>query len=633
MTITADLKAEGNKQYIWVTFDYDPQLVFEIKQIPGFTFKGADKGGPAWRAKLDFEACKSMRQMWGDNVRFTKALTDWGRTVGRRQDNLRALHTTENVELPNLEKRLPELHDSLRPYQRVGAAFVAADGSNPLVGDEPRTGKTRSVIAGLFEAGIPDNGPVLVVAPLTALETVWLRELNSLQDLPVFVPWGDRDSRMNVLEDLLLMDEVGESYWLVVNPAMIQYRRKGYAEDESEILEPTYPQIMEINWGAVVADEVHKAAMGNPTSLTAKAFYDLKAQKRVALTGTPMGGMPIKLYGILHWLHPQTFSSKWNFARSWLTVESVETRKGTFKKIGKVQESRQDAFDRMMQAYMIRRTRIEVSPDIKEPDVEHVYIEMTAGQAKQYKQMALEAEVKIEDMFGNRAADAGSESIMAQGVLAEYTRLKQFSNAKSTLGDMMPNGRRKVIPTDDSNKLHAVLEYLEERGITKDDYEDAEGDKVAIFSQFSETINWLIDYLNDHLNTEKSKKAGEIRADKLTGDTPGVKRKDIIARFQSPLGSRVLGMTTTAGGVAIDLSRANTVIFMDETWNPDDQRQAMDRVISLQNIMAKTVLFIHSRGTVEEYIRGINVGKSEVNLAVLDAWRASYRKAAGLDAA
>lgn len=626
-TLKADLTEDG--KYIWVTFSYDPQLVFEIKSIPGFTFRGADKGGPAWRAKLDFETCREMRRYWGDDIEFSKSLTNWGRNVGNRQHNLRELHSTEDVELPNLEKRLPELAASLRPYQRVGAAFVAAEGSHPLIADQPRTGKTRTVIAGLFEAGIPDSGPVLVVAPLTALETVWLKELNELQDLPVFVPWGGRADRMNILEDLLVMQEVGEPYWLVVNPAMIQYRRKGYDEHEQEILEPTFPQIMEIEWAAVVADEVHKAAMGNTASLTAKAFYDLKAKKRVPMSGTPLGGMPIKLYGILHWTHPETFTSKWNFANRWLTVDNVETRKGTFKKIGKVRPEKQEAFDHMMMAYMLRRTRKEVAPDVKEPKPEHVYIEMTAKQAKQYKQMELEAEVKIEDEYGVNA-DV-SDGIVAQGVLAEYTRLKQFANSFSTLGEMQPNGRRKVIPViEESNKFRALLEYLEEMGITAEDYEDEEGEKAVIFSQFSETIDAFIEALNEKLQTAASKKAGEIRADKLTGATPGVKRKDVIGRFQSPIGTRVLGMTTTAGGVAIDLSRADTVFFIDETWNPDDQQQAMDRVISLQNIREKSVVFIHSKNSIEDYIRSINVGKDEVNVTVLDAWRAKYREAAGL---
>lgn len=629
MHIQADLTEDG--KYIWVTFAYDQQTVFEIKSIPGFSFKGADKGGPAWRAKLDMETCREMRRYWGEDVSFTKRLTDWGRQVGNRQHNLRELHTTEDVELPNLEKRLPELHASLRPYQRVGAAFVAAEGSHPLIADQPRTGKTRTVIAGLFEDGIPDRGPVLVVAPLTALETVWLKELNEVQDLPVFVPWGGRQARLDALEDLIVMEEEGLPYWLVVNPAMIQYRRQGYDENEQEILEPTFPQIMEINWEAVVADEVHKAAMGNTASLTAKAFYDLKCKKRVPMSGTPMGGKPIKLYGILHWTHPEIFTSKWKFADQWLYVEQVQTRKGTFKKIGKVRPNKQDAFDHMMQAYMIRRTRKEVAPDVKEADIEHVYLEMTLGQAVQYKQMALEAEVRIEDQFGGGDV---SDSIMAQGVLAEYTRLKQFSNAKSTLGDMQVNGRRKVIPTDDSNKLRAVLDYLEERGITKDDYEDEEGSKVVIGSQFSETVDWLAAYLNEHLSTPASKKAGEVRADKLTGAVPGIKRKDIIGRFQSPLGSRVLCMTTTAGGVAIDLSRADTMLVMDETWNPDDQTQLIDRFISLQDRSRdRTVIFIHSKGSIEDYIREVNLDKEGTNVIVLDAWRKAYRKAAGLEGA
>lgn len=613
-----DIVADMRDGKIWVEFEYDRQVVWEIKQIPGFRFVGPNSGGPAWRAALDFETCIAMRKMWEDDLLFTPELTNWGREVGSQKISLASLHTTEDVELPVLAERLPILHDALRNYQRVGAKFIATPDSNPIIADEPGLGKTWTATAGLFEAGIPDTGPCLVVAPLTALETVWLSILNQIQDLPVFVPLGGRREREDALEDLLLMAEIDEPYWLVVNPGMIAYKRVGLDEHGEDVIQPQYPQLHEIHWKAVIADEVHKAAMSNTSSLTGKAFYDLHCDKRVAISGTPLGGKPIKLYGILHWLFPKTFKSKWNFANQWLFVEVTHFG----RKIGKVRPERQEAFDKMMAPYMLRRTKKEVAPELRDPLIMHIEVDMDGKQLKQYNQMKLEAEVAIEEMFG-AMPEGTSDSIMAQGVLAEYTRLKQFANGYSTLGRLMPNGRRKVVPipeAKESNKMRVLLGLLEERGISDDDYDDPNGQKVVIFSQFSEMVKATAEMLTK----------AKIRCDILTGDTPGNQRLSLVQDFQKDGGNRVLLMTTTAGGVAITLDRADTVIFLDETWVPDDQEQAINRVHRISRIHDVQAIYIRSKNSIEDYIHKLTTEKQTINYTILDAWRPSYLTAAGI---
>jgi hypothetical protein len=61
-------------------------------------------------------------------------------------------------------------------------------------------------------------------------------------------------------------------------------------------------------------------------------------------------------------------------------------------------------------------------------------------------------------------------------------------------------------------------------------------------------------------------------------------------------------MTTTAGGVAITLDRADTVHILDETWVPDDQEQFEDRAHRASRMHQVTVYYYRSKDTVEEDI-------------------------------
>jgi SNF2 family DNA or RNA helicase len=226
---------------------------------------------------------------------------------------------------------------------------------------------------------------------------------------------------------------------------------------------------------------------------------------------------------------------------------------------------------------------------------------MTPKQAKQYEAMATAAEVKIDE-----------ENLTATGILAEYMRLKQFAGAHQKVKHMA-DGSIKVQPTYESGKLPVLMELLDERGIRPDSEGDdsAEGDEqVVIFSQFASMVNMITDYLNEN----------GIKAEKITGAVSQKRRTELVEEFQSGE-VRVMVVSTTAGGVALTLDRASTAIIMDETWDPDDQEQAEDRVHRASRIHQVTVYYLRTRDTIEEYIKSLVGGKAVTNREILDLRR------------
>lgn len=600
--VMADLAPRG--QRMKVSFRFDRDDVKSIKEMPGARFTGADKGGPFWTVPLDLETGRELRRRFGQRLKLSEELIKWGREQRAEFDLLAALAVAEDAKLVLLPKVLPKLAKALRPQQRAGVRYGAIS-KHPLFGDAPRVGKTLQAIGAIFEAGLGD-GPKLVIAPVTALDSVWEKELNHWQGQPVLLAVGSKAERQRTIEEARKLYEAKKPFWLIVNFGMVAYRStfvecqnhmkddpikaKRACEDCEEFKVSEFSLIHEIEWNACVIDEGSKDGVRNPSSATGEALGDVNTKKKMALNGTPMGGKHINLWGVLHMLRPDVFTSKWNWAGQWLDVSD----NGYGKTIGTLREEKEADFYRSLIPYMISRERVGV------PETELVELEvhMTPKQAKQYAKFAADAEIKIEE-----------EELSATSILAEFTRLKQFANAvqRVEMVQRRVDGDHQMVavphPLPDSGKLDKLMELLDERGILDGSKEHP----IVVFSQFKEMVDMVFDLL--------AKK--KIAVEKITGDvTKKGQRRAIVDAFQN-VEVAVLLMTTTSGGTAITLDRADACVFLDRTWDPDDQYQAMKRIDPVTRMVPKTAYFLHSIGTIEDYIRDTNFDKNIITTAVL----------------
>lgn len=65
---------------------------------------------------------------------------------------------------------------------------------------------------------------------------------------------------------------------------------------------------------------------------------------------------------------------------------------------------------------------------------------------------------------------------------------------------------------------------------------------------------------------------------RLDGSTDGMERQEMINKFQTPKDDTfIFLLSTRAGGLGINLTKADTVIIYDSDWNPQMDLQAMDR--------------------------------------------------------
>jgi SNF2 family DNA or RNA helicase len=80
-------------------------------------------------------------------------------------------------------------------------------------------------------------------------------------------------------------------------------------------------------------------------------------------------------------------------------------------------------------------------------------------------------------------------------------------------------------------------------------------------------------------------------------------------------------MTTTTGGVSLNLEEAGSVHILDETWNPDDQEQLEDRGDRGSRTESLRVYYYRTKESIQQYIAEVTDGKSVTNKNVLDIRR------------
>lgn len=152
-----------------------------------------------------------------------------------------------------------------------------------------------------------------------------------------------------------------------------------------------------------------------------------------------------------------------------------------------------------------------------------------------------------------------------------------------------------------SGKLQRLEEMLEEVL--------AEGDRSLIFTQFAEWGKLLQSYLAQRFQRDVLF---------LYGGSSKKQREEMVDRFQNdPQGPRIFILSLKAGGVGLNLTRANHVFHFDRWWNPAVENQATDRVFRIGQTRNVQVHKFVCTGTLEERIHELIESKKALSEQVV----------------
>jgi SNF2 family DNA or RNA helicase len=546
------------------------------RAVSASRWAGRISDGFAYTYPLSVDKCHEMRGVWGTSLKVHKALSEWYKVAHReRVEQVKRTRATD-AQLVRVPALYPKLNTWLKPDQRVTAEWVAnAYRGGGLLADEVGTGKTVGVVAGIIEAGV--TGPTLIMCPKISVRPVWLKELRQHTDVPVYACYGNRRKRQQALEQFLA--DPNEFKVLVVVAEMVRVKAHREKGRMVEMLGYEYPELFDVNWSCVVVDESHKilgsldVVRGNLVGEGIKLLNFSPSSLRLAVSATPFGkgGRTEALFGTLHWLWPDEFTSRWAWLRKYFEVNEervfIRGGRGATKMVQKVGDVlNEDALWADLGPRVLRRTMEEVSPEHRGlKNFIDVTCEMTPGQARQYKTFAQDAELMVEGGL-----------LSTVGVLDYLTRTRQMAN-----GVLRMEGGR-VVYTGESGKLDKLMHHLSNLAPNR---------KVVIASQFNEYLDVV----------EKRLEEAGFGSYRLDGRTTEKRRQDIMEAFQGTApGYNIFLLNSQAGGVSITLDAADELHELDEMFPPEANEQLFGRIFRRGRVHEVFFYLYRSEGTIDE---------------------------------
>ncbi|KAM8820274.1 chromodomain-helicase-DNA-binding protein 1-like [Eudromia elegans] len=329
------------------------------------------------------------------------------------------------------------------------------------------------------------------------------------------------------------------------------------------------------NWAALVVDEAHR--LKNQNSLLHRTLSEFSVGFNLLLTGTPIQNSLEELYSLLSLIDPDIFPRE-------QVKEFVEYYQGVEKENEPAEE-----LHNLLQPFLLRRVKSEVAAELPKKVEVVLYHGMSALQRKYYKAILM----KDLDAF---ESETGSK-ITLQNVLVQLRKCVAhpylFNGVEPEpfeIGDHIVEASGKLYLLD------KLLSFLY-----------AGGHRVLLFSQMTQLLDILQDYMDYR----------GYSYERLDGSVRGEERHLAIKNFgQQPI--FIFLLSTRAGGVGMNLTAADTVIFTDSDFNPQNDLQAIARAHRIGQHKPVKIIRLIGRDTVEEIIYRRAASKLRLTNAIVE---------------
>ncbi|XP_071202774.1 chromodomain-helicase-DNA-binding protein 1-like isoform X1 [Salvelinus alpinus] len=466
----------------------------------------------------------------------------------------------------------------LRAYQLDGVQWLTqclANQQGCILGDEMGLGKTCQTISLLLymRGALRQDGPFLVLSPLSVMDN-WRSEMECLSPcLKVLCYYGDKDKRAELQRDMnnTHYHVLLTTYELCIKDASFLKRRK---------------------WKVLVVDEAHR--LKNHNSLLHKILMEFSLDFRVLLTGTPIQNNLTELYSLLSFIQPSLFPT-----------DQTEDFTNTYNQV-QTQPTLASDLQRVLQPFLLRRVKAEVAADLPVKTEILMYHGLSALQKRYYKA------ILTKDLYA-----FGNEQGNKTRLLNILMQLRKCVDHPYLFDGVEPEpfemGEHLIQASGKLCLLDSMLAYLHQGG-----------HHILLFSQMTRMLDILQDYM-------------EYRGysyERLDGSVRGEERNLAIKNFSSK-DVFVFLLSTKAGGVGMNLTAADTVIFIDSDFNPQNDLQAAARCHRIGQTRAVKVIRLLGRDTVEEIVYSRASSKLRLTNTVIEEGRFSllnhtHSAAAGL---
>lgn len=466
------------------------------------------------------------------------------------KENAELTEFTKSHELPdNLRHNFYEIDNlvngiSLKEHQKEGVSWLQSlykeNFAGGLLADDMGLGKTLQLLYFIewHSQHYNDSKPYLIVAPVSLLEN-WENEYQkffSPQNLPLCKLYGS-----------VVLTKENNAVKNQQDAKRLQFKQ--IILTNYETLRMYQISLGLIDFAIVALDEAQK--IKTPGTLVTNASKALKADFKIAMTGTPVENTLVDIWCIMDFTVPGLLGNAKDFAREYqkpLSDESTDIKELT--------ERLRDNIG----VFIKRRLKKDVAKDLprKHDDSNSIIKKvMPSVQLERYKhEIELANDTSIE---GTDKRNQKLRSLWAVRDISDHPYLLESQILKFPTDELISS----------SSKLQTTI------GILADIR--SKGEKVIVFADRKETQKMLQKVVYDTFG---------ILSSIINGDTPttpqmegksSLSRQQSIDRYQAEEGFNVIIMSPIAAGVGLNVTKANHIIHYTRHWNPAKEEQATDR--------------------------------------------------------
>ncbi|WP_294186314.1 DEAD/DEAH box helicase [uncultured Clostridium sp.] len=447
----------------------------------------------------------------------------------------------EKLKNKDREYIVPEnLNANLREYQRIGYNWLRTIedlGFGGILADDMGLGKTIQTITLLLSK---QGKKSLIITPTSVLYN-WKNEFEKFAEgLKVGIIHGGLKERSRIIDNYKDYDVLLTTYGTL-------RRDLNLYEDK--------------NFDFCIIDEGQN--IKNKASKISEAVKSIKANTKIALTGTPIENNLLELWSIFDFIMPMYLFSVEKFKEKFM--------KGNDEELEELKE--------LISPFILRRLKEEVLDELPEKIEKEYIIPMASKQRQVYNSYMREVKKKLKENKDNKIL-----------IFSFLTKLRQLCLDPSLLIEDFK---------EESSKIKAIEEIVEEA---------LEGNKkIIIFSQFTSALNKIGNKLKSN-NTKYLYLDGSINA----------KERLRLAEEFNEGNTNIFLISLKAGGVGLNLTSANIVVHFDPWWNPAAENQATDRAYRIGQKNIVEVIKLISKDTIEEKIIRLQEEKKELISKVID---------------
>ncbi|CAK7227306.1 TATA-binding protein-associated factor mot1 [Sporothrix curviconia] len=512
----------------------------------------------------------------------------------------------------------------LRSYQQEGVNWLHFLNKYHLHGilcDDMGLGKTLQTICivasdhhqraeEFAKTGAPDvrRMPSLVVCPPT-LSGHWAQEIRTYAPfLSVAAYIGAPGERKALKDSLGQTDIVITSYDVCRN--------------DIEVLEKH-------SWNYVILDEGH--LIKNPRTKISMAVKKLASNHRLILTGTPIQNNVLELWSLFDFLMPGFLGAEKVFMDRFAKPIAASRFSKASSKEQEAGALAIEALHKQVLPFLLRRLKEEVLEDLPPKILQNYYCDLSELQKKLFDDFTKREAKKITEEAGRDDKEA------KQHIFQALQYMRKLCNSPALVmkpGHRMYDETQRVLARQGSSvedpshapKLTALRDLLVDCGIGVEGdgsggsgggdsndplYQPIKPHRALVFCQMKEMLDMV-------QNTVLKTMLPSVSYLRMDGSVEANKRQDIVNKFNSDPSYDVLLLTTSVGGLGLNLTGADTVIFVEHDWNPQRDLQAMDRAHRIGQKKVVNVYRLITRGTLEEKILSLQRFKIDVASTVVN---------------